>query len=209
MREALLCHALALVEHGPGKHAHICDPIAIAQKFGLREPVVEDVVDPFRFGGVAIDCVGNLLVRIQTEMVVLPQHRADRTHLEQQPLENVALLACVTTSESACLFREVQQDRRRLGKHHALAVRPARVDDGGHLPERIDRAVLPGELRTLQDVGGNDPVGNAGLLAEDRDLPAVRRRPIVDVNRRVASNGAHGASARASWPCFTVSTAAP
>jgi hypothetical protein len=48
------------------------------------------------------------------------------------------------------------------------------------------------ELLALADVHRNDAVGDAGLFQKDRDLVAVGRRPIIEIDHGVRSSaGAH------------------
>ncbi len=54
------------------------------------------------------------------------------------------------------------------------------------------------ELRALADVDGNDPVGKSRLLEEDRDLMAVRRGPVMEVDHVRPSSA--GSEDEASCP---------
>ena len=56
------------------------------------------------------------------------------------------------------------------------------IDDGRHAVVRADREELGLELVALADVHRNHAVRQTAFLQHDRDLPAVRRRPVIEVD---------------------------
>ena len=58
------------------------------------------------------------------------------------------------------------------------------IDDRGHAVVGRDREERVAELIALPDPARHDPVRQTGLLEQDRDLLAVRRGPVVQVDHR-------------------------
>src|SRR5204862_731550 len=77
---------------------------------------------------------------------------------------------------------EVDQDRARLEQRERFTARTVLIHDGGHLAVRADRHELGLELVAGADVDHVQPVGDARLLEEDRNLAAVAGRPGVNVD---------------------------
>jgi hypothetical protein len=72
------------------------------------------------------------------------------------------------------------------------ACRPALgIDDRRHAVVGRDRQEFRLELVALADVHGNDGVGQPALLEHDGDLPAVGRRPVIQIDR-LGLAGGHG-----------------
>ena len=98
------------------------------------------------------------------------------------------LAAHVLRHEAAGLLGEVDEDGAGLEHRDGrAAVRRCIVDDRRHAVVGADRQELGLELVALGDVDGEDPVGDARLLDEDRDLVAVGRRPVVQIDHEFAS----------------------
>src|SRR4029077_4582161 len=111
-------------------------------------------------------------------------------HLPDHPLLDLVSAAQVPRPEAADLLGEIEEDGAGLEHDDRFAaalrimVHEHRHAGGGvHLEEGV------GELIAPADVAGHDPVGKAELLEEDRDLLAVRRRPVMDVKHWQLSFG--------------------
>src|SRR5262249_7904998 len=124
-----------------------------------------------------------LLQRILREVVVLPAHRAKAAHLPEEPLDGLVALARVGRKELAGLLGEIEQHGARFEHRDGLAAALRLViDQRRNAVVRRNRQKLRLELLALADVHRNDLVLEPGLLEEHRDLVAVRRGPIVQLD---------------------------
>src|SRR5690606_15450716 len=89
---------------------------------------------------------------VLTEVVRLAGHRAKPPHLPEDPLVDLGALALALAIEPAALAGEVLQDRAGFEDRDGLAVRPFRVDDGGHAAVGTDGLKLRRELFARPDV---------------------------------------------------------
>ncbi len=185
VREVVDVLALAVVDDDPGIARHVRDGIGTRHELAIGQTPVEHPVEPVDLVAVAIDGVGQLVLRIVRKVVVLAGHRPEPAHLPEQPLDRFGAASHVARDELAGLVGEIEQDRARFEHRDRLAAAGGRVVD-----QRRDAVVgrhrqkVRLELLALADVHRLDVVGEAGLLEEDRDLVAVRRRPIVEVEHR-------------------------
>src|SRR3546814_1327573 len=60
--------------------------------------------------------------------------------------------------------------------------RPIRIDDRRNLVVRVDRQEILTELLVLRDVDRVNLVGDAEFLQQDRDFPAVRCAPGIELD---------------------------
>ncbi len=103
-----------------------------------------------------------------------------------QPLLDLDAAALVPRIESAGLAAEILQDRAGLEDRDRPAARTVVIDDRRHAVVGRDRQEFRLELIAARDVDRDHGVGQPAFLEHDRDLEAVRRRPVVEVDRRLA-----------------------
>ena len=116
-------------------------------------------------------------------MIVLAGHRAEIAHLPEQPLDGFGAGAQIARQELSGLLSEIEQDGTGLEHGDRLAAAGRRlIDHGRDAVVRGHREEFGFELLALADVHRLDVVGKPGLLEEDRDLVAVGRGPIIDVD---------------------------
>src|SRR3954466_10039972 len=100
-------------------------------------------------------------------------------HLPEQPLIDCDTSAFVIGVEPAGLAAEILQDCTRLENRYGATARTIRIDDRGHAVVRRDLEKIRLELLALGNVDRYDVIGQTALLEHDRNLPAVRCRPVV------------------------------
>src|SRR6478609_3396828 len=122
-------------------------------------------------------------------MVCLPGLGTEIGHLPEQPLIDLDAPALVMGIELPGLAAEILENGTRLEDRDRLAVRAVVVDDRRHAIVGRDRQELRLELLTLGYVHGDHSVREATLLEHDRDLPAVGRRPEIEIDRCIAAPG--------------------
>ena len=116
-------------------------------------------------------------------MIVLPGHRTEIAHLPEQPLDRVNARAHILCQEATGLLGKIEQDRPGLENCNRLAAAGRCViEDGGNSVVGGDDQKLRLELFALADIHRHDLVRQAGLLEKHRDLVAVGRGPIVDID---------------------------
>jgi DNA-binding Lrp family transcriptional regulator len=175
--------ALPLMRHDPGIARHVGDRIGAGDERAIREPLVEDCIEAVCFLDVAFDRVGYFFGRVLAEMVVLARHWAEPAHMPEQPLQNLDATAEVSRNELRRLLREVEQDRAGL-EDADRRTRLSRIviDDGGNAVVWRKAQKVRLELVAGTDVHRHDLVRKPGFLEKDRDLVAVGRRPVVQVD---------------------------
>src|SRR5262245_32646377 len=166
----------------PTDTGDIRDRIVAREKLVVLEPGVHHSIDALHLVGEALDRVGQLLDRVVAKMVRLPGLRTEIGHLPKQPLVDLDASALVLGIELAGLAAEILQNSARLEDRDRLAGRPFVIDDGGDAVVRRDRQEFGCELITLGDIDRDHAVRKPALLQHDRDLPAVGRRPVVEVD---------------------------
>jgi len=178
--------ALVLPRSQPGEHRDVGDRVGgAAEVAALRQAPVHHAVQALRLVAVALDRVGDLLGRIDAEVVRLAEHRTDTAHLEHQPLQHLVLAARVRRQQATGLAGEVEQDRARFEQRDRLAVRPVGIDDRGDLVVRADREEVVLELCAGADVDRNRAVLQRALLQHDVDLVSVGRGPGIHFDHGV------------------------
>src|SRR5262249_43259635 len=95
------------------------DPVATG------EPGLKDVEKAFRFGAIALEraFVRDLPASELMEEADLAEHRADRRHLEEYPLERLVAASSITRQELAGLLREIDKDGARFEESERCTVR--------------------------------------------------------------------------------------
>ena len=145
---------------------------------------LEHRVEPPRDSRVAVDGVGHLFRRGEVEVMRLAEKRSEARHLPHQPFLDFDPLALVVPGIEAAEFpRQVEEDRPRFEDRDRRAAGPLRIPDRGNLVVGRHRRERRRPLLPLADVDEGDRVGNAEFLEHDGDLPAVRRRPVEDLDR--------------------------
>ena len=89
---------------------HIGNGVIAGEKLSFAQPLVEHTIESCCFAGVALDCVDDLFLRITSEMMGLPEHWAEVTHLEHEPLNDLVALAQINRHKSPCAGLE-KRDR--------------------------------------------------------------------------------------------------
>ncbi|MOA59530.1 hypothetical protein D3C78_1841770 [compost metagenome] len=88
MREVLEVLLLALVRHNPGVAGHVGDGIFAADELApIGQVLVQHAIEPGCFLDIAFNGIGNWLWRVLREVMILPSHRPQPTHLPEQPLQ--------------------------------------------------------------------------------------------------------------------------
>ena len=95
--------------------------------------------------------------------------------------------------------RDIAGSRRTRRSRSACRPGPSWIDDRRHAVVGRDRQKLRLELIALGDVDRDHGVGQPALLEHDRDLPAVRRRPVIEVDRRLPLAGCLLDRLRRAW----------
>src|SRR6202043_204019 len=78
---------------------------------------------------------------------------------------------------------EMDQDRARL-EHRQRPVLEVMVDDRRHPVVRADLEEFRLELVTFADIDRDRAVFEVAFLEHDRDLPAIWRRPVIEIDHR-------------------------
>src|SRR3546814_5632922 len=79
------------------------------------------------------------------------------------------------------LFRS-NEDCTGFEQRERRIARPIRIDDRRNLVVRVDRQEILTELLVLRDVDRVNLVGDAEFLQQDRDFPAVRCAPGIELD---------------------------
>src|ERR1700733_3376052 len=204
MWEVLKLLALPLVRHHPGIDGHISDRIAVGDELAIRKTFVEHAIEAVGLLHVTLDRVRDLFRRILREMVILTRHRSEPSHLPEQPFHDYDAIAQAVRQISAGFVGKIDEDGAGLEDRKRIApILWAVIDDRRHAIVRGNRQKFRPKLLTLADIDGHDPIRKPGLLKEDRDLVAIRRGPIVEIDHRFAfrlSGGLSSASAGRTTP---------
>ena len=182
--------AVALGPARPTDASDVGDRIVAGEKFAVLKPRVHDAVDSVHLVAEARDGVWQLLGRIMSEVVCLPCLGTEVGHLPEQPLLDLDAAALVPRIEFSGLAAEILQDRAGLEDRDRPAVGTVVIDDGRHTVVGRDRQKLRLELVALGDVDRDHGVREGALLEHDRDLPAIGRRPVVEVDGFVFARAA-------------------
>src|SRR6516225_8641153 len=119
------------------------------------------------------------------EVAELPGHWAEIADLPEQPLQALLAAAPALGHEPPGPLGEMDQDRTRF-EHWERPVAELLggvvVDDRRHALVRADRQKFRLELVAATDVDRDHAVFETACLEHDRNLPAVRRRPVIKVD---------------------------
>src|SRR6476620_3374714 len=183
MRKVVDILILVLVGDDPGIARHVGDRIIAGDEFTVGEALVEYTVKAVGLVHVAIDGVFYFLHRVVSEVMVLPGHRPEPAHLPERPLDCVVAAVEIGGEEFAGLLGEIHQHRAGLEDRDRLVAALRRmIDHRGNAVVRRDRQKFRLELFALADVDRNYLVRQPGLFEEHRDLVAVRRGPVIEVD---------------------------
>src|SRR6266852_2498467 len=144
---------------------------------------IEYAVETVCLLDVAVDRIRDFTRRVEPEMVVLSGHRPQPAHLPEQPLCRSLKAAYILRQEAAGLLGQVRQDGAGLEQADRLAAVSRRgIDDRWHAIVRRDGEEVGLELIAGADVDRVDRVVQPGFLQEHRDLVAVRRGPVIELD---------------------------
>ena len=174
---------MPLGEPDPADAGHVGDGIAAGQKLAPGKPRVHDAEQAVDLVGVAGDGVGDRLRRVTAEVIGLAGHRAEPADLPEQPLLDGDARALLARIKFAGLAAEILQDGAGLEDRDRPPARAGGIDDRRDAVVRRDRQKVRRELLAFGNVDGTHDVGQAALFEHDRDLPAVRRRPVIELDR--------------------------
>ena len=124
-------NTLVLPAPQPWVYGDVGNGVPVAgNEFVSGELLVHHAVQPSCFVGVAVKGVVDLFRGIFPEMMGLPQHWADATHLEHQPLQHLEFMP-VTFGQQLTGFRcEVKEDGTGFKLGNIFAIRAAWIDQG-------------------------------------------------------------------------------
>ncbi len=108
----------------------------------------------------------------------LPCHRPESAHCQNNHSETATCSLGASAPKRAALAREILQDCAGLENRHRRAVGP---DDRGPTVVGRDREKARLE-RLAASVDRAQVVRQTALLEHDRNLTAVRRRPLVELD---------------------------
>src|SRR5690554_5880889 len=175
--------ALVLIGYDPAPAGHISNRVASSKIVPVLQALVHHAIEPVRLVGIPLDCIGYLVLGVLTEVMGLARHRTKPSHLPEQPLVNLNSRPLGGRIEPASLASEILKDSPRLEDRDRFAAWPFRIHDGGHPVVRCDLQKGSLELVTNSDIHRPDRIGQPALLQHDRNLPAIWRWPIVEVDR--------------------------
>src|SRR3984957_6775266 len=183
MRKVVDVLALVLVRHHPGIARHVRDRIIAGDEFAIGEPLVEHAIETIGLVHIAVDRVFDFLLGVVAEVMVLARHRPEPAHLPERPLQGVVTAVDIGGKKLSGLLGEIEQhragfeDRDRLAAAFRLV-----IDHRGNAVVRRDRQKLRLELIALADIDRENLVSQPGLFEKHRDLVAVRRGPVVQID---------------------------
>ncbi len=132
VREFVDVLPLPLPAVGPADQRHVCNGVFAGDERTILETDVHDAVEAVHFVDVTIDRVGQCFHRVVLEVVHLPRHRPDASHLPEQPLLDLDAPALIGGIKLAGLASEILQDRTRLKNRDRPSARPLRIHDCRH-----------------------------------------------------------------------------
>ena len=186
VRELAEILTLALGKPHPADAGHVGDRIAAGQKFAAGQPRVHDAVKAVDLVGIARDRIDDRLRRVMPEVDRLSRHRAEPADLPVQPLLDRDAGALLARIEFSGFAAEILQDRAGFEDRDRPPARTGGIDDRRHAVVRRNRQKLRRELLALRNVDRPHDIGQPALFEHDRNFPAVRRRPIIKLDRLLA-----------------------
>src|SRR5205807_6421930 len=126
-----------------------------------------------------------LALRVIDEVAELAGHRAEIADLPEQPFQHFLAGPLALRHELPAPLSEVDQDRTGFEDRQRPVAKLAWcvvIDDRRHPVVRADLEELRLELVAPADIDRDHPVFEAAFLEHDRDLPAIRRRPVIEID---------------------------
>ena len=121
----------------------------------------------------------------RAKVMGLAGHRPEPAHLPERPLQRVVAAVEIGGQKLAGLLGEILQHRAGLEDRDRLAAALWLViDHRRNAVVRRDREELRLELIALADIDRENLVLQPGLFQKDRDLVAVRRGPVIQIDHR-------------------------
>src|SRR5215813_2616095 len=128
---------MALMAPSPAEDCEIGDRDLAGGEFDLAESAIQDIVQPARLLGIALETIATVLfVGHLQKMVHLTGHGAETAHLPHQPLQDRDLPAQIGRPELSCSLTEINQYRTRFENADRRALRAVGVDDRGNFAVR-------------------------------------------------------------------------
>jgi len=111
----------------------------------------------------------------------LGEHRADRSHLEEDPLNRLDPPCRIAGDQLAGLLGEIEQDRTGFGQRQRLAIRTIGIEDCWDLAIRVQGQEFRCPGLVLAGVDRVRLVGETDLLQHDRHLHPIGGRQRVEL----------------------------
>jgi len=169
----------------PWPARHIGYRVVVEGEVAVSEAAFEHTETAVVLVGIALAGIRMLTLSVIDEVAELPGHRTEIADLPEQPLQALFAGAPALRHEPPGPLGEMDQDRARL-EHRQRSVAKLLwgvvVDNRRHAVIRADRQEFGLELVAATDIYRDHAEVEAALLEHDRDLPAVRGRPIVKVD---------------------------
>ena len=173
----------------PTNASNVSDRILAGEELSVLEPPIHDAIDSVHLIAEALDRVRQLLGRIVSKVVRLAGFGAEIGHLPEQPLVDFDATALVLRIELSGLAAEILQNCAGLEDRDRLAVRAIIIDDRQHAIVGRDCQEVRLELIALGNIDRDHRVRKCALLEHDRDLPAVRSGPVIEIDGFFAACG--------------------
>ena len=171
------------MRNNPWISRHIGDGILARDERAIGKVLIKDTVEAVRLIDISVDRIRNLHWRVLAEMMVLTGHRTEPTHLPEQPLGNLDLAPKVGGNELSGLLGQIKKDGARFEhRDRFTAVLWLAIDNRRNAIVGRDRKELWFELIAFTDVHRNDRVRKAGLFEKNRDLVAIGRGPVIQID---------------------------
>ena len=115
--------------------------------------------------------------------MILPEHRPEAAHLPEQPFYRLRPAAQIARKKLAGLLGKILENRAGLEHvERPFAVGRFMIHDRRYAVVRRNREKLRRKLIAFTDIDRLDLIGETGLFQKDRDLVAVRRGPVVQID---------------------------
>ena len=121
VRKVIEILALPLMEDDPRIASHISNRIFSGGKLAIGEPFIEHSVEALGFLDIALDRIGQLLVRVVSKVMILAEHRPQPAHLPKEPLHDLRAAAQIGGQKLAGLLSEILKNSTGLEDADRLA----------------------------------------------------------------------------------------
>ncbi|MNN39883.1 hypothetical protein D3C81_1539380 [compost metagenome] len=115
------------------------------------------------------------------EKADLAEHRADRRHLEEDPLQGLIARRRIGGQEAAGLLGQIDKDGPGFEQGQRLAARTVGINDSRDLAVGVQRQIVGRPGLVLTDVHQMRLIGQTQLLQQDGDLHAIGRRQGIEL----------------------------